>query len=97
MSIPKKKSRKILVHGVEYVWLVRDNGDYKTIVVQMEDEGQLLYSSLSSWDTPENWNGPITPVIVRKLIERSLKEGWEPEAKNQKPYKQKIYDRYFKN
>ncbi|MEP1740418.1 MAG: hypothetical protein ABJI60_11725 [Kangiellaceae bacterium] len=82
MSLPKKGSRVISVEGADYLWRVKDNGDHKSLTLQKRDKGQILYSSVSSWGCGEFWDTPITPSLVKLVIEQAMSEGWEPDKEN---------------
>ncbi|VAW76563.1 hypothetical protein MNBD_GAMMA12-2259 [hydrothermal vent metagenome] len=95
MSLPKKGSRKIHVEGSDYLWLVRDNGDYYSIVIQKHDEGQLLYVCVSDWSCALTFPAPITPSLVERLVLESLDKGWLPTSVGKQPFKVAIDDSYF--
>jgi len=79
MVINRKGSRRITVRNETYIWRAKENEDYLLIMVQHEDERhQLLTASTESGALLNDNTPPITPSIIRKMIETALDKGWDP-------------------
>jgi hypothetical protein len=93
MAITKRGSRRIVVGGKPYRWIVRRKPTYRqgiassplTFAVEFEAaKGSVLVVDL---DTPriDNWlGGPglvITPKLVAQCIREAIGKGWRPQAK----------------
>jgi hypothetical protein len=91
MSIPKKGSRTIVVHGTTYRWLIRSKPTYAQALAQsplsfaaeLESLGQSSLVVNTSVSRPDAWIEPsgvsITPNTVVRAIRRALQLGWQPE------------------
>lgn len=85
MGIPKKKSRRIEVDGRAFRWLMRpgchcyedcDKTHGATVTFQADEErpGRVCQTFLT-WSYPD---GSVTPEIIRQVIRKALKVGWNP-------------------
>ena len=83
MSIAKKGTRRIVVEGASYQWVVSpDDEPGLGIVVEREaGHGQRLLAWVEHGNT-------ISPVLVRKVILYALSRGWTPsERKKQMTFR----------
>ncbi|MCL2873277.1 MAG: hypothetical protein FWF41_10000 [Betaproteobacteria bacterium] len=93
MSITKKGSRRIMVGGITYRWMVRPKPTYDqgltwgalSFAVELEVSGQSILIVTIDAPRPDNWVGEqgfvITPSLVAQAIEQALAQGWKPESK----------------
>lgn len=75
MSLPRKSSRKIIVEGQQYRWMVIPSYEYHTAIkihLDAKDPGQQLQVTL-------NGTFVITPASVAFLIQYYRERGWHPE------------------
>ncbi|GAA4251649.1 hypothetical protein GCM10022255_045100 [Dactylosporangium darangshiense] len=90
MTLASKGSRRIVVDGVAFRWLVRRKPTYcqangwaplTFVVERAEGRGSVLAISLPSAH-PGNWFGlpsqPVLPGTVAACISRALAAGWRP-------------------
>ena len=90
MTIPSKVSRRIVVDGVTYRWLVRSRPTYAqangwtplTFVVEADQaQGAPLVVDLPPAH-PGNWldlpADPVTPATVADAIRHGVHAGWQP-------------------
>jgi hypothetical protein len=91
MTIPSKGSRRIRVGEVDYDWRIRKSPTYSQaffeapmrVAIQASEArpGRVLIVDLQV-SRPDSWTGPhetpVTPAVVREIIERALEAGWEP-------------------
>lgn len=87
MGIPKKKSRRIIVDGLEYRWLLSFNRDAPllrlvTIAVELIDSpGTKLIVYPIGVDhnfVDYDRDKPFTPAVVKKFIRQAIEAGWRP-------------------
>lgn len=81
MAIAKKYRRKIVVDGLLYFWVVKDNLDSVNLIVELaESQGAKLRIS---FDYIKMYCGAekqsIRPSFVRKAILDARAGGWRPE------------------
>jgi len=93
MSITKKGSRRIVVRGIAYRWVVRPKPTYCqaltwgsfSFAAELEVSGQSTLVVTLDAARPDNWVGEqgfvITPSLVAQAIEQALARGWKPESK----------------
>jgi len=83
MALSKKKSRPISVDGKDYRWVFFENSGWNDITIQSASgRGQklVIQQNWSHKGTPYiNLEAPITPSIVRQMIESALQHSWTPE------------------
>ncbi len=94
MAIPKKGSRKIVVDGECYRWLIRRKATYMqsvygsgkiNVAIEHEKcEGSTLHVA-TTVPHPKDWNTlspvAITPRDIEKWIRSGIKLGWAPKKK----------------
>jgi len=96
MGIPKKKSRRIVVDGRAFRWLMRpgchcyqwdceDSQHGATVTFQADEKrpGRVCQTRLA-WShscSQPHLNGSVTPEIIKQVIQKALKVGWDPDAK----------------
>lgn len=90
MSIPKKGSRKIVVDGSEYVWLIRSKptytqdfqeGEMRAAIELSEGKGTTLIVSFPYARPDASLKSKIfsvTPKVIESCIKQAIKQGWEP-------------------
>jgi hypothetical protein len=94
MTLPKKKSRTILIDEIKYRWLVGPNDEYNVFVAELEEvNGRIIEvyfnSYLGEFPYSENLNLKIIkPKDSEIIIRQALKLGWNPNEKG-KPL---VYD-----
>lgn len=80
MTLPKKKSRKIVVNNREYRWMVgkpfqQDGVFYNNIVVEATDGSIHKFEECLGFKNEENlWTHPITPRTVSERIMDNLSD-----------------------
>ena len=75
MAINKKDSRVITVQDHRYRYKVTgDIGGMHLVITSNECKGQIISAAF-------DYCWPITPSIVRQVIEYGLKNGWAPTEK----------------
>jgi hypothetical protein len=83
MGIPRKSSRKIVVDGRKFLYLVKethvpDHLDQKenSLTVQEDTDrpGRVLQARIA-------YGIPVNPGFVRDYIRNSLRAGWDPSTK----------------
>jgi len=90
VTVTRKGSRRIIVDGLEYRWLVRRRPTYcqalgwspMTFVAELVDQpGAVLVMALPHAH-PGNWLGlpsaPVLPATVATGIHQALAAGWQP-------------------
>ncbi|MCG8572064.1 MAG: hypothetical protein MJB14_18160 [Spirochaetes bacterium] len=96
--LSKKGLRNIKYNGLEYGWKIRSKPTYRqgafetpmTLAVQsmVTDSPKILHVTLNI-TRPDNWINPhnltISPKIIKDIIEKALKSGWQYD-KGGKPY-----------
>ncbi len=87
MGIPKKKSRRIIVDGLEYRWLISFNSYapfYRivTIAVELIDSPGtklVVYPIGVDYNYVDyNRGEPFTPAVVEQFIKQANEAGWQP-------------------
>ena len=76
MSLPRKKSRSIVVDGVEYRWRVNEvdlGGGPETALYVELAQGPASLLSFRFYGTKA-----VTPAIVELAIRLGTENGWEP-------------------
>ena len=92
MSLAKKGTRRILVDGVPYRWVVSPNDGYMVQVVERADgPGQRLEAFFEYHDVTEPVGAGalhivgqlhcIRPGVVRAVILAGLARGWQPSVR----------------
>lgn len=81
--------RKIVVNGVEYIWVLDGNTidgfkDTHIRVHKVGETGRVLYID------PYNWRFEVRPKFVSQAIQFALSSGWGNE-----PCKKKLYVSYI--
>ena len=81
MAIAKKYRRKIVVDGLTYFWVVKDNLDIVNLMVELaESQGAKLrisFDYVRMYCDAEKQS--IRPSFVRKAILDARAGGWRPE------------------
>lgn len=81
MAIAKKYRRKIVVDGLTYFWVVKDNLDIVTMLVELAGvEGaklQINFDPVKAYFECEKLS--IRPSFVRVAIQDARADGWRPE------------------
>ena len=91
--LSKKGLRKLEYNGVTFGWMVRSKPTYMqgafktpmTIAIQSigVESPKVLYVILNI-ERPDNWSEPnkyqITPMLIKNIIEKALKNGWKHDA-----------------
>ncbi|MEG4305601.1 hypothetical protein [Microcoleus sp. D3_18a_C4] len=93
MSIPKKGTRKIIVDGEPFIWLIRRQATYTQScyaggnihvgVEHAEKQGSVLVI-LTDRPHPQclvdiNEGKPVTPSDVAQWIRQAVRLGWQPQ------------------
>ena len=91
MSIPRKKSRKLVVDGKPFLWLLKpSNGcgwymrpdpcDQLRFVAQEDADkpGRPVLVDLGKWGS----RSAFTPKDAEAVIRLGLEEGWDPSSKS---------------
>ena len=93
MSIPKKGSRKIVVDGEEYIWLIRSKPTYTQecqeglmhAAIELNQKQTSVLSITFSFQRPDslvsNETNAITPSVIRSCIHGAIRKGWQPNKK----------------
>lgn len=100
--IPKKKSRRIVVQTIPFRWLRKGTSHLKfsappahSITVQHENGGRILQFNITATEQnirytlreeEEAWVG-VTPILVERVIEEALREGWDPQEPSSVPFR----------
>lgn len=98
MTLPKKKSRTITVGEADYRWLVTVHDGLLNLTVESADaNGQILIAYFDAYDLyvrdeKGEWRFKsqkmaIRPAHVRRIIEKSIEQGWQPSVRGLKPFK----------
>ena len=74
MTIPSKGTRKIIVEGIEYRWLVSpsEEGDLEIIIECLEYPKQTMLAWVKGGNI-------ISPLLVRNAILSARLKGWQSE------------------
>lgn len=91
MAIPKKGSRRIVVRGESYRWLIRrkatygqsDYGNgYINVAVEHENEQGAVLIIYTSNPHPKDWSiveiDPVTPRNIEEWIVDAISKGGQP-------------------
>jgi hypothetical protein len=93
MSIPKKGTRKIIVDGEPFIWLIRRQATYTqadygcgnlhVAVEHTQKRGSVLVI-ITDRPHPQCWGTkevkPVTPSDVAEWIRQAVQLGWQPSA-----------------
>lgn len=81
MAIAKKYRRKIVVDERVYCWVVKDNGDIVTLLVELAQPAgaklKLNFDPIRAFYNRETLS--IRPAFVREAILNARAAGWVPE------------------
>ncbi|MEG4214165.1 hypothetical protein QUA27_01760 [Microcoleus sp. Pol14C6] len=92
MSIPKKGTRKIIVDGEHFIWVIRRQasnmqadygcGKLHVAVEHAENSGSVLVI-ITDCPHPQCWGSinkviPVIPSDVAQWIRQALQLGWQP-------------------
>ncbi|MEL6112840.1 MAG: hypothetical protein AAFR20_08550 [Pseudomonadota bacterium] len=91
MAIPSRGSRKIVVEGEEYRWLVRKKATYSqadygagkihVAIEHAKEKGSTLHIQTDRTH-PKDWGtvsvAPVTPLDVARWIKMAIEIGWNP-------------------
>ena len=94
MAIPKKGTRKIIVQGITYRWLIRRKATYMqsdygvgrlhVAIEHAENPGTTLLI-VTDRGHPRDWGTkeivPVTPQDISNWIIEALELNWQPEEK----------------
>lgn len=92
MSIPKKGTRKIIVDGQPFIWLIRRQatnmqadygcGNIHVAIQHAEESGSVLVI-LTDRPHPQCWGTnevrPVTPSDAAQWIGQAMQFGWQPQ------------------
>lgn len=89
MGLAKRGTRRIVVDGVAYRWVVSPDDGYMVLVAELaEAPGQRLEAFFAYQDVYESQDGGvdrvvgqrrvIRPGVVRAVIQAALGRGWKP-------------------
>lgn len=91
MSLSKKKSRKIVVDGLEYRWSPSQDSGFMILVVQhisgkgkkveviiSDDKNIIIENGSYSIEFGDTNKLIITPRLVETIVKDSIKLGWNP-------------------
>jgi len=90
MAITKKGSRRIIVDGSAYRWMLRSRPTYSqalgqnplTFSVELEHGGQTTLVVTTDANRPDAWmdstTTAITPSTVEGAVRYALRQGWRP-------------------
>ncbi|MFZ4927748.1 hypothetical protein [Chryseobacterium sp. Mn2064] len=84
MALPKKTSRTITAHQIEYTWMASGNDDIIYLIIALKkNSGQKLIALFDYVTIVEGKKTEIqiTPIIVRKIIEYGIMKGWKADQK----------------
>jgi len=93
MSLTQKGSRRIVVEGVAYRWVMRQKPTYGqgltwgplSFAVELEIAGQSTLVVTLDAPRADNWVGvqgfAVTPSWVALAIKQALERGWKPQDK----------------
>ncbi|HEU4451666.1 MAG TPA: hypothetical protein VFR81_01360 [Longimicrobium sp.] len=74
MTLKRKESRRIVVDGRSYRWIVGPNDEGLAIIAEHESgHGQRM---VTGWFRHER---VISPAVVREAILHALENGWRPD------------------
>ena len=93
MSIPKKGTRKIIVDGKRFIWLIRRQatnmqadygcGNLHVAVQHAQEPGSVLVIITDRPNpqglTPTNEVKPVTPSDAAQWIRQAVQLGWQPQ------------------
>ena len=91
MSIPKKGTRKIIVDGQPFIWLIRRQatnmqadygcGNLHVAVQHAQEPGSVLVI-MTDRPHPQCWGTnevrPVTPSDAAQWIRQAMQFGWQP-------------------
>lgn len=92
MSIPKKGTRKIIVDGEPFIWLIRRQatnmqadygcGNLHVAVQHAQEPGSVLVI-ITDRPHPQCWGTnelrPVTPSDAAQWIRQAMQFGWQPQ------------------
>jgi hypothetical protein len=90
MSIPKKGTRKIILDGEPFIWLIRKQATYTqencgnlhVAVEHAEAPGSVLVI-ITDRPHPQCWGTnevkPVTPSDAARWIRQAVQLGWQPQ------------------
>ncbi len=88
MGLARKGSRTLTVGDVTYRWVVSPDDGFMVIVVERDEApGQRMQAQVGYRDGDPAGRAQITPAVVRRVIERALREGWTPDRSGRAPFK----------
>jgi hypothetical protein len=83
MSIPRKRSRKIVVDGKPFIYLVKE-----TTIPEHRDQKELSVTVQEDVERPGNvlsfrafYGQPITSPVITEVVRLALAKGWKPEKR----------------
>lgn len=90
MSIPKKGTRKIIVDGEPFLWLIRRQATYTQencgnlhIAVEHAEAPGSVLVILTDRPHPQCWGTnevkPVTPSDAAQWIQQAVQLGWQPQ------------------
>lgn len=84
MALSKKKLRPITVNDQGYRWQFFENSGWNDVTIQSSDGVGPKLVVQFPWEhegTPHiSLLPPVTPSIVRSLIEQACEMGWQPQG-----------------
>lgn len=86
MAFPKKKSRKITVGGYPYYWICSRSGEYSefrnniSVMAANSTNSKKLFANIdyASYGFDGFQSFPISPYIVKQVIELGIQKGYDP-------------------
>jgi hypothetical protein len=98
VGLAKRGTRRIVVDGVTYRWVVSPDDGYIVLVAELSDaSGQRLEAFFSYHDVYEpqgegvlrivGQRRTIRPSVVRAVIQTALGRGWRPSQQGLPPFR----------
>jgi hypothetical protein len=92
MAIPRKGSRIVTVHGLQYRWRIRHKPTYcegafashfSVAVERVDETSRCVLLLKTQVPRPDNWLGQasvsVKPNMIAESIKGALAHGWQPE------------------
>ncbi|MEG3970629.1 hypothetical protein QUA00_23850 [Microcoleus sp. T2B6] len=90
MSIPKKGTRKIIVDGEPFIWLIRRQATYTQeycgnlhVAIEHAQKPGSVLVIITDRPHPQCWRTnevrPVTPCDAAQWIRQAVQLGWQPQ------------------